>query len=107
MRNIDKNALELAFKLETGYYKESVPFRDYVEWLEEKVTKLLVTQEQFADIGTALRKREEEREKQTENMAKASWKPKITLCSPCVYYRMCHAECKDKERCVIFKGGIK
>ena len=40
MRNIDKKVLEIAFKSETGSYKESVPFRDYIEWLEEKAIQL-------------------------------------------------------------------
>lgn len=145
MRNIDKNALELNFKLETGYYRESVPAKEYVEWLEEKVTEQLRIevelenyrlnpftvagnltrgmnvdletfkklrvhfQQTFVNIpheivfGNVLREREIQREKQTENIAKASWKPKITICSPCIYYDMCHAGCKDKEHCELYK----
>lgn len=44
MRNIDRIGLELAFKFETGYYRENVPAKDYVEWLEEKLS--IVIQEQ-------------------------------------------------------------
>ena len=44
MRNIDEKVLEIAFKSETGSYKESVPFRDYIEWLEEKATQLFLLQ---------------------------------------------------------------
>ncbi len=40
MRNIDRIGLELAFKFETGYYRENVPAKDYVEWLEEKLSML-------------------------------------------------------------------
>lgn len=44
MRNIDRNRLDLAFKFETGYYRENVSVRDYIEWLEEKLS--IVIQEQ-------------------------------------------------------------
>ena len=91
MRNIDKNALELAFKLETGYYRESVPAKDYVEWLEEKVTEQLAIK-QWVDQTVS------KKHKKTQKK-----KPKITLCRPCIYYDMCHAGCKDKERCVLYK----
>lgn len=49
MRNIDRNGLDLAFKLETGYYRENVSVRDYIEWLEEKVTNKEKEIEDFAE----------------------------------------------------------
>lgn len=67
MRNIDEKVLEIAFKSETGSYKESVPFRDYIEWLEEKATQLFLLQS-HSNLRNELGKQNDNSSKETRQV---------------------------------------